>query len=164
MCMFTLRNGFSLVSMINSNLQSSQQRVSELLIHCCRQAWCTKRRLPVQWHGVISGLSSSPSQWQILHTNKGKSSNNFKHTFKVLLQNYCPDQVNHCGSFLSLTISFRFLHIRFLYRLIKKWQHWRFQASYDYDYQVGRCFFLYTNSANSFQAFSFTVVKPYPDI
>lgn len=59
-------SGFSLVSMMNSYLQSSQQRVSELLIHCCRQAWCTKWRLPVQWQGVIRGLSSSPSQWQIL--------------------------------------------------------------------------------------------------
>lgn len=61
-----LRRGLSLVSIMNSYLQSSQQRVSELLIHCCRQDWCTKRRLPVQWQGVISGLSSSPSQWQIL--------------------------------------------------------------------------------------------------
>lgn len=62
----TFLSGFSLVSMMNSYLQSSQQRVSELLIHCCRQAWCTKCRLPVQWQGVIRGLSSSPSQWQIL--------------------------------------------------------------------------------------------------
>lgn len=62
----TFLKGFSLVSMMNSYLQSSQQRVSELLIHCCRQAWCTKWRLPVQWQGVIRGLSSSPSQWQIL--------------------------------------------------------------------------------------------------
>lgn len=62
-------SGFSLVSMMNSYLQSSQQRVSELLIHCCRQAWCTKWRLPVQWQGVIRGLSSSPSQWQILQTS-----------------------------------------------------------------------------------------------
>lgn len=66
-CSFShLRSGLSLVSMMNSYLQSSQQRVSELLIHCCRQAWWTKHRLPVQWHGVIRGLSSSPSQWQIL--------------------------------------------------------------------------------------------------
>ncbi len=62
----TLRSGLSFVSMMNSYLHSSQQRVSELLIHCCRQDWWTKRRLPVQWHGVIRGLSSSPSQWQIL--------------------------------------------------------------------------------------------------
>lgn len=62
----TLRSGLSLVSMMNSYLHSSQQRVSELLIHCCRQDWWTKRKLPVQWHGVIRGLSSSPSQWQIL--------------------------------------------------------------------------------------------------
>lgn len=66
----TLRSGLSLVSMMNSYLQSSQQRVSELLIHCCRQDWWTKRRLPVQWHGVIRGLSSSPSQWQILREPK----------------------------------------------------------------------------------------------
>lgn len=62
----TLRSGLSLVSMMNSYLHSSQQRVSELLIHCCRQDWWTKRKLPVQWHGVIRALSSSPSQWQIL--------------------------------------------------------------------------------------------------
>lgn len=66
----TFLSGFSLVSMMNSYLQSSQQRVSELLIHCCRQAWCTKCRLPVQWQGVIRGLSSSPSQWQILGRRK----------------------------------------------------------------------------------------------
>lgn len=62
----TFRRGLSLVSMMKSYLQSSQQRVSELLIHWCRQAWWTKRRVPVQRHGVIRGLSSSPSQWQIL--------------------------------------------------------------------------------------------------
>ena len=56
--------------MMNSYLQSSQQRVSELLIHCCRQVWCTKWRLPVQRQGVIRGLSSSPSQWQILQQRK----------------------------------------------------------------------------------------------
>lgn len=118
--MCTLRNGFSLVSMMNSNLQSSQQRVSELLIHCCRQAWCTKRRLPVQWQGVISGLSSSPSQWQILHTNKRQSSHmhcilkNFKHTYKAWTAaiactkfcskvelDQCPYQANHRGRCLS---------------------------------------------------------------
>lgn len=38
----TFRKGFSFVSMMNSYLHSSQHRVSELLIHCCRQAWCTK--------------------------------------------------------------------------------------------------------------------------
>lgn len=70
LCLLTLRSGLSLVSMMNSYLQSSQQRVSELLIHCCRQDWWTKRRLPVQWHGVIRGLSSSPSQWQILREPK----------------------------------------------------------------------------------------------
>ena len=62
----TFRRGLSLVSMMKSYLHSSQQRVSELLIHWCRQAWCTKRRVPVQRQGVMSGLSSSPSQWQIL--------------------------------------------------------------------------------------------------
>ena len=62
----TFLSGFSLVSMTNSYLHSSQQRASELLIHCCRQAWCTKWRLPAQRQGVIRGLSSSPSQWQIL--------------------------------------------------------------------------------------------------
>lgn len=66
----TFRKGFSFVSMMNSYLHSSQHRVSELLIHCCRQAWCTKWRLPVQWQGVIKGLSSSPSQWHILNRKK----------------------------------------------------------------------------------------------
>lgn len=65
-CKPTFRRGLSLVSMMKSYLQSSQQRVSELLIHWCRQAWWTKRSVPVQRHGVIRGLSSSPSQWQIL--------------------------------------------------------------------------------------------------
>lgn len=62
----TFRRGLSLVSIMKSYLQSSQQRVSELLIHWCRQAWWTNRRVPVQRHGVMRGLSSSPSQWQIL--------------------------------------------------------------------------------------------------
>lgn len=69
----TFRKGFSFVSMMNSYLHSSQHRVSELLIHCCRQAWCTKWRLPVQWQGVIKGLSSSPSQWHILNQKKSWS-------------------------------------------------------------------------------------------
>lgn len=65
--MLTLRKGLSLVSMTKSNLQSSQHRVSEDLIHWLRQPWWTKLRLPVQRQGMISGQSSSPSQWQILH-------------------------------------------------------------------------------------------------
>ena len=69
----TFRKGFSFVSMMNSYLHSSQHRVSELLIHCCRQAWCTKWRLPVQWQGVIKGLSSSPSQWHILNQKQSCS-------------------------------------------------------------------------------------------
>lgn len=70
----TLRRGLSLVSMMKSYLQSSQQRVSELLIHWCRQAWWTKRRVPVQRHGVMRGLSSSPSQWQILTARTARES------------------------------------------------------------------------------------------
>lgn len=62
----TFRRGLSLVSIMKSYLQSSQQRVSELLIHWWRQDWWTKRRVPVQRQGVMRGLSSSPSQWQIL--------------------------------------------------------------------------------------------------
>lgn len=58
----TFRRGLSLVSIMKSYLQSSQQRVSELLIHWWRQDWWTKRRVPVQRQGVMSGLSSSPSQ------------------------------------------------------------------------------------------------------
>lgn len=58
----TFRRGLSLVSMMKSYLQSSQQRVSELLIHWWRQDWWTKRRVPVQRQGVMRGLSSSPSQ------------------------------------------------------------------------------------------------------
>ena len=69
----TFRKGFSFVSMMNSYLHSSQHRVSELLIHCCRQVWCTKWRLPVQWQGVIKGLSSSPSQWHILNQKQSCS-------------------------------------------------------------------------------------------
>lgn len=69
----TFRKGFSFVSMMNLYLHSSQHRVSELLIHCCRQAWCTKWRLPVQWQGVIKGLSSSPSQWHILNQKQSCS-------------------------------------------------------------------------------------------
>lgn len=70
----TFRRGLSLVSIIKSYLQSSQQRVSELLIHWCRQAWWTKRRVPVQRHGVMRGLSSSPSQWQILTGRTARAS------------------------------------------------------------------------------------------
>lgn len=66
----TLRKGLRCVSMMKLYLHSSQQRVSELLIHWCRQAWCTKRRLPVHLHGMMRGHSSSPSLWQILHTQQ----------------------------------------------------------------------------------------------
>lgn len=58
----TFRRGLSLVSIMKSYLQSSQHRVSELLIHWWRQDWWTKRKVPVQRQGVMSGLSSSPSQ------------------------------------------------------------------------------------------------------
>lgn len=66
----TLRKGLRRVSMMKSYLHSSQQRVPELWIHWCRQAWCTKRRLPVHLHGVMRGHSSSLSQWQILETQR----------------------------------------------------------------------------------------------
>lgn len=68
----TFRRGLSLVSIMKSYLQSSQQRVSELLIHWWRQDWWTKRRVPVQRQGVMRGLSSSPSQWQILGKDTGQ--------------------------------------------------------------------------------------------
>lgn len=68
----TLHKGLSLVSMTKSNLQSSQQRVSEDLIHWLRHAWWTKLRLPVQRQGIISGHSLSPSQWQILRKDTHK--------------------------------------------------------------------------------------------
>lgn len=67
--MYTLRKGLSFISITKSNLQSSQQRVSEDLIHWLRQAWWTKLRLPVQRQGIINGHSSSPSQWQILQAH-----------------------------------------------------------------------------------------------
>lgn len=70
----TLRRGLSFVSMTKSNLQSSQQRVSEDLIHWLRHDWCTKLRLPVHRQGIISGHSLSPSQWQILHTHTKQTS------------------------------------------------------------------------------------------
>ena len=69
-CVCTLNSGLSSVSMMKSYLQSSQQRVSDDLIHWLRHARWTKRRLPVHQHGVISGYSSSPSQWQILYNNQ----------------------------------------------------------------------------------------------
>lgn len=82
----TLRRGLSLVSMMKSYLQSSQQRVSELLIHWCRQAWWTKRSVPVQRHGVMRGLSSSPSQWQILTGRTAKAS---EATCQPAMQRHC---------------------------------------------------------------------------
>lgn len=84
----TLRKGLSLVSITKSNLQSSQQRVSEDLIHWLRQAWWTKLRLPVQRQGIINGHSSSPSQWQILHTHRENIVNTHTRTGNVFLVSF----------------------------------------------------------------------------
>lgn len=58
--------GFILDSMINSYLQSSHFFVSELLIHLCRQLWCTYCKEPAHKQGEIKGWSGSASQWHIL--------------------------------------------------------------------------------------------------
>lgn len=84
----TLRKGLSFVSITKSNLQSSQQRVSEDLIHWLRQAWWTKLRLPVQRQGIINGHSSSPSQWQILHTHRENIVNTHTRTGNVFLVSF----------------------------------------------------------------------------
>lgn len=85
----TLRRGLSFVSMTKSNLQSSQQRVSEDLIHWLRHDWCTKLRLPVQRQGIISGHSLSPSQWQILHRETGEGELYPNYQFKEAAHFYC---------------------------------------------------------------------------
>lgn len=103
----TMCKGLRLVSITKSNLQSSQQRVSEDLIHWLRQVWWTKIRLPVQRHGIINGHSSSPSQWQILHTHTGNKQT--VHTHKSRLE---PFVWIHCifrGFFCILDQEFPFL-------------------------------------------------------
>ena len=58
--------GFILDSMRNSYLHSSHFLVSELLIHLCRQLWCTYCKEPAHRQGEIRGRSGSASQWHIL--------------------------------------------------------------------------------------------------
>lgn len=65
-CILTFVMGFILDSMINSYLQSSHFFVSELLIHLCRQLWCTYCKEPAHKQGEIKGWSGSASQWHIL--------------------------------------------------------------------------------------------------
>ena len=68
----TSRNGFVFFVILYSNMQSSQDSLSELLIHFWRHAWCTNLRLPEHRHGATRGDSfwiSQLSHWQIRHTS-----------------------------------------------------------------------------------------------
>lgn len=66
----TFLNGFIVDCIWNSYLQSSHLLVSELLIHFCRQAWCTQARDPEHKQGEINGISVSASQWHILQISR----------------------------------------------------------------------------------------------
>lgn len=63
--LLTFPSGFSLLCITKLKWQSSQFWVFELLIHFWRHSWWTNFKLPRHKQGSISGLDSSPSQWQM---------------------------------------------------------------------------------------------------
>lgn len=61
----TSLNGLILLCMMKGNLQSSHELVSLAVSHWIKHISCTYRKLPLQVHGVSSGLMLSDS-WHIL--------------------------------------------------------------------------------------------------
>ena len=66
----TLQSGFTFAVISKSALQSSQDFVLELLIHCCKHDWWTNLRLPAQSQGEMRGWLTSDSQWQIRQASR----------------------------------------------------------------------------------------------
>ena len=59
---------------VKGYLHSSHLLMSELLIHLCKQSWCTYLSEPQQQQGAIRGWFVSIPQWQILQKSPFKLS------------------------------------------------------------------------------------------